>query len=163
MIDSVPEELWLKVCNIVQEAVIKTIPKKRKCKKWNGCLRRLNRYLRKEEKRKLKIYCSECRVPENSKERQEDLFLYSSSLYSCHLFLISYASVRSLLFLSFIMPILAWNVPLTSLVLLKRSLVPSTLFFSQTSLKCSCKSGSQILWGKCICSVMSNSLWPHGL
>ena len=31
--DSVPEELWMKVCNIVQEAVIKTIPKKKNCKK----------------------------------------------------------------------------------------------------------------------------------
>ena len=30
--DSVPEELWMEVCNIVQEAVIKTISKK-KCKK----------------------------------------------------------------------------------------------------------------------------------
>ena len=28
-----PEELWMKVCDIVQEAVIKTIPKKKKCKK----------------------------------------------------------------------------------------------------------------------------------
>ena len=28
-----PEELWTEVCDIVQEAVIKTIPKKRKCKK----------------------------------------------------------------------------------------------------------------------------------
>ena len=28
-----PEELWAQVCNIVQEAVIKTIPKKKKCKK----------------------------------------------------------------------------------------------------------------------------------
>ena len=28
-----PEELWLEVCDIVQEAVIKTIPKKKKCKK----------------------------------------------------------------------------------------------------------------------------------
>ena len=36
-------------------------------------------------------------------------FLYSSSVYSCHLFLISFAFVRSLLFLSFIMPILAWS------------------------------------------------------
>ena len=44
-------------------------------------------------------------------------FLYSSSVwtsYSCHLFLISYAIVRILLFLSFITPILAWNVPLIS-------------------------------------------------
>ena len=28
-----PEELWKEVCNIVQEAVIKTISKKKKCKK----------------------------------------------------------------------------------------------------------------------------------
>ena len=29
----VPEELWTEVCDIVQEAVIKTVPKKKKCKK----------------------------------------------------------------------------------------------------------------------------------
>ena len=36
LIDRVPEELWMEVCDIVQEAVIKTIPKKKKCKraKW---------------------------------------------------------------------------------------------------------------------------------
>ena len=28
-----PEELWAEVCDIVQEAVIKSIPKKKKCKK----------------------------------------------------------------------------------------------------------------------------------
>ena len=50
-------------------------------------------------------------------------FLYSSSVYSCHLFLISFASVRSIPFLSFIVPIFAWNVPLVSLIFLKRSLV----------------------------------------
>ena len=33
LIDRVPEELWPEVCDIVQEAVIKTIPKKKKCKK----------------------------------------------------------------------------------------------------------------------------------
>ena len=33
LIDRVPEELWMEVCNIVQEVVIKTIPKKKKCKK----------------------------------------------------------------------------------------------------------------------------------
>ena len=32
LIDRVPEELWMEVCNTVQEVVIKTIPKK-KCKK----------------------------------------------------------------------------------------------------------------------------------
>ena len=33
LIDTVPEELWTEVCDIVQEAVIKTISKKKKCKK----------------------------------------------------------------------------------------------------------------------------------
>ena len=33
LIDRVPEELWTEVCNIVEEAVIKTISKKMKCKK----------------------------------------------------------------------------------------------------------------------------------
>ena len=31
--DRVPEELWTEVCDTVQESVIKTIPKKKKCKK----------------------------------------------------------------------------------------------------------------------------------
>ena len=35
LIDRVPEELWMEVCDIVQEAVIKTIPKKKKCKMAN--------------------------------------------------------------------------------------------------------------------------------
>ena len=33
LIDRVPEELWMEVRNAVQETVIKTIPKKKKCKK----------------------------------------------------------------------------------------------------------------------------------
>ena len=33
LIERVPEELWMEVRNIIQEAVIKTIPKKKKCKK----------------------------------------------------------------------------------------------------------------------------------
>ena len=33
LIDRVPEEIWMEVCDIVQEAVIKTISKKKKCKK----------------------------------------------------------------------------------------------------------------------------------
>ena len=70
-------------------------------------------------------------------------FLYSSSVYSCYL-LISSASVRSLLFLSFIMPIFACNIPLHwknianflffsffPPIFLKRSLVfPILSFFS---------------------------------
>jgi len=61
-------------------------------------------------------------------------FLYSSSVYFCHLFLISSASVRSILFLSFIEPIFAWNVPLVSLIFLKRFLVIPILLFSSISL-----------------------------
>ena len=33
LIDRMPKELWMEVCDIVQEAVIKTIPKKKECKK----------------------------------------------------------------------------------------------------------------------------------
>ena len=33
LIDRMPEELWTEVCDIVQETVIKTIPKKKECKK----------------------------------------------------------------------------------------------------------------------------------
>ena len=33
LIDRVPDEQWTEVCNIVQETGIKTIPKKKKCKK----------------------------------------------------------------------------------------------------------------------------------
>ena len=54
-------------------------------------------------------------------------FLLSSSVYSYHLFLISSASVRSILFLSFIVTIFAWNVPLVALIFLKRS--PHSIIF----------------------------------
>ena len=33
LIDRVPEEVWMEIHDIVQEAGIKTIPKKKKCKK----------------------------------------------------------------------------------------------------------------------------------
>ena len=67
-----PEKLWKKVHDIVQEAVIKTIPKKKKCEKakWLSeealqiALKRSER-----QRRKGKIYPFECRVPKNSKER----------------------------------------------------------------------------------------------
>ena len=51
-----------------------------------------------------------------------------------HLFLISSASVRSIPFLSFIELIFAWNIPLVSLIFLKRSLVFPILLFSSISL-----------------------------
>ena len=67
------------------------------------------------------------------------LFLYDSSVYSCHFFLISSFSVRSLLFLCFIVPILAWNIPLIAPVFLKSSLVFPILLFSSISFHCSLK------------------------
>ena len=33
LVDRMPEKLWKDVCNIVQEVITKTIPKKKKCKK----------------------------------------------------------------------------------------------------------------------------------
>ena len=41
LIDRVPEELWMEVPNVAQEAVMKTIPKKEKHKSQSSCLRRL--------------------------------------------------------------------------------------------------------------------------
>ena len=54
LIDRVSDELWAEVHDIVQETRIKTIPKKKKCKNRNGCLRRPYRELGKEEKQKAK-------------------------------------------------------------------------------------------------------------
>ena len=65
--------------------------------------------------------------------------LYSSSVYSYHLLLISSASVRGLLFLSFIVPIFSWNFCLVFLIFSNRFLVFSTLLFSSISLQCSLK------------------------
>ena len=65
-------------------------------------------------------------------------FLNSSSVYSYHLFLISSASVRSLPFLPFIVPIFVWNIDLVSLIFL-RSLFFPILLFSSISLHWSVK------------------------
>ena len=61
-------------------------------------------------------------------------FLYSSSAYCCYLFLISSTSVRSTPFLPFIVHTFEWNVPLVSLMFLKRCLVFPVLLFSSISL-----------------------------
>ena len=81
------------------------------------------------------FHCFLIYFPWSDGTRCHDLrFLYSSSVYSCHLFLISSASVRYMPFLSFIKPVFAWNVPLVSLIFLKRSLVFPILLFSSLSL-----------------------------
>ena len=72
LINRVPEELWTEVRDVVQEAVIKTIPKRKKRKnvKWLS-EESLQRAEKRSERhrRKGKIQASECRVPKNSKER----------------------------------------------------------------------------------------------
>ena len=67
-----PEELWIEVRDIVREAVIKTIPKEKKCKKAKWLSEealQIAEKRRETQKRKGKIYTFECRVPKNSKER----------------------------------------------------------------------------------------------
>ena len=56
-------------------------------------------------------------------------FLYSYSVYSCHIFLISSASVRSIPLLYFIVPVFAWNVSLVFLIFLKISPVSHSIAF----------------------------------
>ena len=56
MIDRVPEELWTEVRDIVQEAGIKIIPKRKECKKAKWLSEEgLQVKLRKEERRKAKV------------------------------------------------------------------------------------------------------------
>ena len=43
--DRVPDELWTKVCDIVQKTGIKIIPMEKKSKKQTECLRRAYKYL----------------------------------------------------------------------------------------------------------------------
>ena len=60
-------------------------------------------------------------------------FLYSSSVYSCHLFLIFLLLLGPFHFCPLYLLILAWNVPLISPVFLKRSLVFPILLFSSVA------------------------------
>ena len=74
LIDRVPEELWTEVHVIVQKAVIKTIPKKKKFKKvkWlseEALQIAVKRREEKKQRRRGKIYPFESTVPKNSKER----------------------------------------------------------------------------------------------
>ena len=54
LIDRVPDELWTEVCDIVQETGIKTIPKKKKCKKAKWLSGEALQIAEKEEKQKAK-------------------------------------------------------------------------------------------------------------
>ena len=73
LVERVPEELWTEVCDIVWEAVIKTIPKNRKCKKANWLSEETLQIdeKRREVKGKGEKEKFECRVPKNSKEKKK--------------------------------------------------------------------------------------------
>ena len=74
LIDRIPEQLSMEVHDIIQEAVIKSIPKKNKYRKvkmvvlgglTNSCEKKRNE----RQRRKGKMYPSASRVPKNSRER----------------------------------------------------------------------------------------------
>ena len=73
-----PEELWTEVCDTVQEAVIKTTPKKRKCKKvkWlsEEALQITEKRREVKSSEKKKIYLSECSITKNTR-RDKKAFL----------------------------------------------------------------------------------------
>ena len=74
LIDRMPDELWMEVHDIVQETEIKTISKKKKCKKakWLSEVALKIAVKRREVKSKggkERIFPFECRVPKNSQER----------------------------------------------------------------------------------------------
>ena len=67
-----PDELWTEVHDIIQEAGIKTIPKKNKYKKEKWVSYEALQIAEKRserQRRKGNIYPSECRVPKNIKKR----------------------------------------------------------------------------------------------
>ena len=72
LIERVPEELWTEIHNIVEQAVIKTVPKRKNCKKakWlpEEALPIKEKRRSKRQRRKGKIYPSECKVLKNNKE-----------------------------------------------------------------------------------------------
>ena len=73
LIDRVSDELWMKVCDILQETEIKTIPKKKKSKKakWlsGEALQIAVKRSEAKSKGERKDIPIKCRVPMNSKER----------------------------------------------------------------------------------------------
>ena len=71
LIDRMPEELWMEVCNTLQEVVIKTTLKKKKCRKAKWLSEealQITMKRREKQRRKGKIYPFECRFPKKSKE-----------------------------------------------------------------------------------------------
>ena len=74
LIDRIPEELWMEIRDIVQEAGIKTIPEKKQCKKakWLSDedlqIAEKRREVKDKRKKERYTHLNACRVPKNSKE-----------------------------------------------------------------------------------------------
>ena len=68
-----PEEIWREVYDTVQEVVIKTIPRKKKCKKakwlFEGAVQIADKRREVKGKGEKERYPTECSVTKNSKER----------------------------------------------------------------------------------------------
>ena len=80
LIDRMPDEQWMEVHDIVQETGIKTISKRKKCKRskmavWGGLTNSWEKKGSEKQRRNGKIYPFEFRVPKNSKERLKKKFL----------------------------------------------------------------------------------------
>ena len=83
------------------------------------------------------------------------IFVCSSSVYSCHLFLISSASVRSIQFLFFIVSIFAWNIHSilksrdftlsTNIRLVKAMVFPVSQFFSSRGQRIGVSASTSVL------------------
>ena len=72
LVDRVPEELWKEIHSFLQEAVTKTISKKKKCKEAKWLFEEALQIAgeRSEtQRRKGQIHPTECGVPQNSKEQ----------------------------------------------------------------------------------------------
>ena len=73
LVDRVPEELWTEVCHILQDIMTKTIPKKKKCKKAKWLSEETLQIAEERSdvigKGERERYPSECRAPQNSREK----------------------------------------------------------------------------------------------
>ena len=152
LIERVTEELWTEVHDIVQEAGIKRVLKKNKCKKAKWLSEEALQITEKrregngkEEKRRYTHLNAEFqRIARTDKKaflrdqcKEVDFCIYVHQWYWPVVFFFCGIFVRSIPFLSFIKPIFTWNVPLASLIFLKWSLVFPILLFSSISLDCS--------------------------
>ena len=76
LVNTMPEDLWMEVHNIVHEAVKKTIAKKKKRKKAKWLSEealQISEEIREKQKIKRKVYLMKHKVPKTNKERQEGL------------------------------------------------------------------------------------------